>query len=531
MSALTKTAMSYKTKAIFVIVTFTIIRLLLAFTMSLGIDESYYWTYSQQLKWNYFDHPPMVAVFIRLSTLNLLLENIEGFVRLGAVLGCAISSWFIYKTCTLLHSQKAGFYGALLYNVSFYTAITSGLFIMPDGPQMVFYTWSIWLVATIVTDEQNWLNWLLFGVAAGLCIMSKVHGIFIWVGLGLFIVLRKRAWLKFPQLYAALFISVIIALPILIWNIQNDFVAYNFHSKRVVVNNSTLNPISFTGEIISQLLYNNVFNVLPGLMALVAFYKTKPLQNDALRIYNFIGLPLAIILLVVALFRDTTLPHWSGPAYVALIPLTAIYIASHSTKISSFFTKLAVVSFLLVMILGKIALHFYPGSFGADVEGNISEKPSTQNNLLKVFDGFAKMQLVAEPTTGWSDVVNQFDSLYTSETNRTTRQETPIVYNDWRGAQIDYYFCRNGKVMIGLGELQDLHEYAWSNKLYSQQVDLNRAYYILSSDDYNRRNNFSAYYSAIDSITTLSAHRGRRPDLKFHVYRLSGWKGRLPLTD
>src|SRR5690606_35012638 len=27
-------------------------------------DESYYWMYSQNLAWGYFDHPPMAALFI-----------------------------------------------------------------------------------------------------------------------------------------------------------------------------------------------------------------------------------------------------------------------------------------------------------------------------------------------------------------------------------------------------------------------------------------------------------------------------------
>ena len=166
---------SHTKTTILLIVAFTIVRGIIAFTMELGGDEAYYWFYSLNLKLNYFDHPPMVAVWVRLFTANLSLQHIEGFVRLGSLVGCAASSWFLYKLCSLLHSQRAGLYAVCIYNVSFYAAITAGLLTMPDSPQMVFYTLSMWMIARISVNDKSWANWLLFGVTAGLCIMSKIH--------------------------------------------------------------------------------------------------------------------------------------------------------------------------------------------------------------------------------------------------------------------------------------------------------------------------------------------------------------------
>src|ERR671913_413816 len=31
-------------------------------------DEAYYWMFSKYLDWGYFDHPPMIAVLIKLGT-------------------------------------------------------------------------------------------------------------------------------------------------------------------------------------------------------------------------------------------------------------------------------------------------------------------------------------------------------------------------------------------------------------------------------------------------------------------------------
>ena len=63
----------------------TLVRIIAAVTVDLGNDEVYYLTYAQHLQWNYFDHPPMVALLIRLTTFNLHF-NTEFFIRIGRCL-------------------------------------------------------------------------------------------------------------------------------------------------------------------------------------------------------------------------------------------------------------------------------------------------------------------------------------------------------------------------------------------------------------------------------------------------------------
>ena len=86
----------YKTYTIWLIVFATILRCFLSSQIEFGNDEVYYWTYALHLQPAYFDHPPLVAFFIRLFTLNLKLNN-EVFVRLTAIIGVAINTWLIYK--------------------------------------------------------------------------------------------------------------------------------------------------------------------------------------------------------------------------------------------------------------------------------------------------------------------------------------------------------------------------------------------------------------------------------------------------
>ena len=506
---------SYKKSALLFIAACVFLKGIIAFTMELGGDEAYYWLYSQQLKWNYFDHPPMVALWIRLFTADLLLQNYEGYIRMGSLAGCAISSWFIFKTCAILHSERAGFFGVCLYNVSFYAAISAGLLIMPDSPQMIFYTLCILLIAKISVNENSWLSWMVFGIAAGLCIMSKLHGAFIWIGLGLFILCNKRAWLAKPQLYIALLLTLLVISPVIFWNIQYDFVTYRFHSNRVAINNDSLNIVSFMKEIVKQVFFNNPFNVVAMAAAIVAYAKRNATRLQALTIYNFIGIPLAALLLIISLFRDTILPHWSGPAYVALIPIAAIHLAN--TGKALLLPKLisaGIISFILLLIVWQTVIYLYPGTYGSKNEFELGKGDITLDK------------------SGRKKAGKEFNIIYKNEVNKGIMPvNAPVVYYKWWAAHIEYYFCRPfGITMIGLGDINNLHEYMWLNYSRKNKVNFSGAYCITPSEDRDdMQKHYSPYYSKIDSVTVIKCFRGNKPSHNFFIYRLTGWKNNLPV--
>ncbi len=54
------------------IIGLVIINLLQSFLTPVIKDEAYYWSWSQHLDWGFFDHPPMVAFIIKLSSFSLL---------------------------------------------------------------------------------------------------------------------------------------------------------------------------------------------------------------------------------------------------------------------------------------------------------------------------------------------------------------------------------------------------------------------------------------------------------------------------
>ena len=71
------------------------LRLVAAAFTPITFDEAYYWMWSKHLAGGYYDHPPMVAVVIRLGT--LIAGDTELGVRLVSILLALPMSWAVYR--------------------------------------------------------------------------------------------------------------------------------------------------------------------------------------------------------------------------------------------------------------------------------------------------------------------------------------------------------------------------------------------------------------------------------------------------
>ena len=86
---------STKRQFLFFLVLFFVVNLLQAAFTGLLEDEAYYWVWSRNLAWGYFDHPPMVALFIWLG--GCIFDGELG-VRIVSVISFTLMLWFMWKT-------------------------------------------------------------------------------------------------------------------------------------------------------------------------------------------------------------------------------------------------------------------------------------------------------------------------------------------------------------------------------------------------------------------------------------------------
>lgn len=496
-----------------IILVSTFIRGFLAFFLELGNDEVYYWTYALYPDLSHFDHPPMIGLFIQLTTMNLLLDH-EFFLRLSSVLLGGVNTWLIFLIGKKIHSELAGFYAAMLYITSIYCFVIVGIFIMPDTPQVFFWLISLLLLIYILPDREissrNQRLMLVAGVTIGLAMLSKYTSVFLWLAAGGYILLYNRNWLKKIELYASALISLLIFSPVVIWNFRHNFISFTFHGDRVSFFESGLRPDFFFTELFGQMLYNNPINFVIIIIALIALFRKKLGFNpDFKRLLLLASSPLIGLFLFFALFRQT-LPHWSGPGYLALIVISGVYFAEKHKTNFIFIPKLIKIS--AVLLIAGLTLGV------AEVKwGIIGQPPTDDPTRLGRHD-------VTLDMSGWKDFAIKFGQLRDEDIFTGTMPDVaPIIVTRWfPGAHLDYYVARPaGQNLIAIGDLKSLHKFAWINRERPGFYPGANAYYISSSRDFKDPNQLlSQYFRIIEEPVVVPMYKQNRHVQNFFVYRL-----------
>jgi len=244
----------------------------------------------------------------------------------------------------------------LLYTSSIYAFIVTGIFILPDTPQSLF--WLLALRQMLRTlhycphQPESRIRILNLGILLGLGMLSKYTTVFIWFGIGSYILFYNRKWLKSISLYASALISLLLFFPVILWNIQNDFISLTFQGGRLSLFESSLRPDFLLTEILGEFFYNNPINVVLAFMALWAFAKKKNefMGKNSFRILLWTSIPLILVFIMFSLFRRT-LPHWTGPAYVTLNIVAAAWLRSVSEKRDYPFMILGQLRYAIYLIL------------------------------------------------------------------------------------------------------------------------------------------------------------------------------------
>lgn len=494
------------------ILVFTLIRLLIANLINLGNDEVYYFTYAVLPDWNHFDHPPLVGAFIRIFTFNLQLNN-EVMVRLPGIIAAAVNTWLIARCGELVKNRRTGLIAALLYNTSIYTSIISGIFILPDSVQLVFWLAALCTMLRTIQSGRPLVihkNLLLTGLWIGLAVMSKVHGVFLWFGFLGFIIIDRRGLLKSPYLYVSIAITVLIASPILFWNISNDFVTWRFHSERVTVTEQGIDLKAFFRTLIGQILYANPVQItLFVLTGRVIARRQNFLDASAMALLLWCSIPIILCTTLVSIFRDT-LPHWSGPGFIGLMPVAAAWVETQvDDPARRFYPKMlntCVTVIAFVFIAGPLLIKSYPGT--------MSPKP-----FPKTGSGDATLDI-----TGWEQLLPAFEKLRNDDiVSGKIRRDAPLVVHKWfPGAHIYYHVAYPLDMrVIGVGELNDLHQFCWLNKLYGRIPAGADAWYISPSNNFtNPVELYGDAFRSIEKAATITQRRSGRVARYWFVYRL-----------
>lgn len=341
----------------------TVVRIAVANYVGMLWDEPYYWLWSRHLSPGYFDHPPMVALWIRAGTM-FLGDSVLGIRALFILNQLAVPA-LIYMTGRVLFDRRTAERAALWTAVAPLLSI-AGMMATPDGPSAFFWSLTVLAFAGVVRSG-NGAWWLAVGVAAGLGLISKYTNFFIGAGLLLVLIVdpQLRRWLVSPWLWLGGVLALLIFMPVVMWNAGHDWASFRFQFGRV--GEATFRPVDLITLIVVQPL---IFNPLAAVFLAQAIgLWTRRVQPWGREIGLLVMLAIpAVVFILFQATHGAVLQHWLAPTFPTLI-LAAVAAAGRLPDDRKYLRRIRadVVPFALVaaVVVWTYALtpadRFFPG--------------------------------------------------------------------------------------------------------------------------------------------------------------------------
>lgn len=269
-------------------------------------DEPYYWLYAQYPAWGYLDHPPLVALMVKIGSMLLPGE-------IGARLLFVIMGSFTYFFTYLLiegETDKPINYKlvCLLLFSSFFLNLYSFLS-LPDTPLLFFavlflYTYRKYLA------QDTLLNALAMGVVTTLLLYAKYHGVLL-IG---FTVLSNLKLFTRKSFYLVMVLTAVLLIPHIMWQLQNDYPSIRFQ----LFEREKLEGTHDYGYLPRQLALTG-----PAWILLFSIlYRTKNTFQRALK-FNVIGI---FTFFFISSFKGLINVHWTAIAIPSMLCLAYLFI-------------------------------------------------------------------------------------------------------------------------------------------------------------------------------------------------------------
>lgn len=293
-------------------------------TIPLFEDEAYYWLWSTRLSLGYFDHPPMIAYFIKMFT---LFGNDVWIIRLVNIASFFGASVFIYKTAKYLFDEKTAFYSFLIFIFS--PVVTMGLTITtPDSPLALFWSASLYFAAKAFFEGRT-VDYILAGLLGGAALLSKYTGLLLFLSYFTFILINRPKLMLSGKIYLAIVFGLIAFSPVIIWNVQNDFASfifqYNHGSKTADETIHLIHDLELFGGLFG--IFGPVFFAL----LLYVFTQKESYKNDKLLFVLVIPLFTILFFFYKGLYKQMEL-NWIAPAFASASIVVGHFIAKNSMK-------------------------------------------------------------------------------------------------------------------------------------------------------------------------------------------------------
>lgn len=316
----------------------TVLNLIQAASTELLADEAYYWTYSNFLDWGYFDHPPMVAIWISIS--KLFFSSGELSVRFFSTLTLSVNFYLVWLL--IKHPQKKNFtwlFILIVLTTSLFNVY--GFITVPDTPLLFFM--AIFLLGyQKYLQKKSLLSYVILSISMAGMMYSKYQAALIII----FVLLSNLSLLRDYKLWITVFSSMLLFFPHLFWQYSNDFPSFKYH---LFERASRQYRIDFTTN-----HFLNLIAIIGFTFPIVyfAFYKNLKNKDYFNKSLNYIVLGFFLFFFFSS-FKNHVQAQWIAPISIPLIIITFNFLVENNHKIK-LFKILAFITIGITLVLRLI---------------------------------------------------------------------------------------------------------------------------------------------------------------------------------
>ncbi|MBF4518744.1 glycosyltransferase family 39 protein [Flavobacterium sp. ANB] len=404
----------------FIILKFVLQYILLSPEYDLQRDEYLHLDQAHHLAWGYLSVPPVTSWF---SFLIFLLGNSVFWVKFFPALFGALTLVIVWKTVETL---QGNLYALILAAtcIVFSSLLRINMLYQPNSLDVLCWTAFYYIIIQYIKTEEK--KWFYIGaIIFAFGFLNKYNILFLLIGLLPALLLSdQRKILAEKKLYFALVLGLLLILPNLFWQFNNQFPIVHHMKELAETQLVNVDRIGFLKE---QLFFfiGSIFVILAALYALL-FY--KPFGK-----YKFFFATLIFTLIVFLYFK--------AKAYYA-IGLYPVYIAFGAVFLAEIFKvgwkRYLQPVFIIIPLLFFIPM--YNLAFPNKSPQYIVNHPEKYKKLgmLRWEDGkdhhlpqdFADM-------LGWKELARKTDSIYALIPNK---KETIVLCDNYgQAGAINYY--------------------------------------------------------------------------------------------
>jgi len=344
---------------------------------------------SLYLDWGYVAYPPLTPFIGRIG-LELFGTSLVGIKSLAALAQSIAMVFTGLMAKELGGRRQAQVIASIAAGIGLMSLIMGTLF------QYISFDYLLWvlilycMLRLLKTDNPRW--WIGIGICIGLGMMTKYTMAFLVISI-VFVVLttKLRRQMVSPWFWIGVLLSILIFLPNLIWQIQHDFISFDF---LIYISNRD-KLLGRADSFFSRQLYVNINPfVLPLALAGMYFYFSEAGRRYRSLAYIFI---MTLLLFAVAGGRF----YYAAPLYPMLIAAGVVVSEQWLQRRSLSQQKSIMAVTVGMLIVG--------GGVGVTLMLPIAPVNSTLWNLTSdVHDNFIDQ-------IGWEELVETTATIYQNE--------------------------------------------------------------------------------------------------------------------